>query len=143
MKRVAYFQQLAKTAGGSFDTEKIHDLIQRSVYPHNVLQHGGLSLMKLSYLTRHDQEVAELKSQRRPGRPSSTREDLLQQSVKTEYQEYDRGGGFWIPDMQHEGNLKLLRGWNGEWTALNTFKYVRLSKDGTIKDSSFPPKGLS
>ena len=97
--------------------------------------------MKPSYLTRHDQEIAEFKSQRRPGRPSSNREDLLQQSVKTEYREYD--GGFWIPDMQDEGNLRLLRGWNGEWTALNTFKYVRLSKDGTMKDSSFPPKGLS
>ena len=98
--------------------------------------------MKPSYLTRHDPEVAELKSQRRPGRPSSTREDLLQQSVKAEYQEYD-GGGFWIPDIQDQGNLRLLRGWNGEWTAMNTLKYVRLSKDGTMKDSSFPPKGLS
>ena len=97
--------------------------------------------MKPSYLTRHDQEIAELKSQRRPGRPSSNREDLLQQSVKMEYREYD--GGFWIPDMQDEGNLGLLRGWNGEWTALNAFKYVRLSKDGTMKESSFPPKGLS
>ena len=97
--------------------------------------------MKPSYLTRHDQEIAELKSQRRPGRPSTNREDLLQQSVKMEYREYD--GGFWIPDMQDEGNLGLLRGWNGEWTALNAFKYVRLSKDGTMKESSFPPKGLS
>ena len=140
MQRVAYFQEAAKTAGGSLGTEKIHDLVQRSVsnkYPPTwqTLADGP------SYLTRHDQEVAELKSQRRPGRPSSTREDLLQQSVKTEYREYD--GGLWIPDMQDEGNLRLLREWNGEWTAMNTFKYVRLSKDGTIKDSSFPPKGLS
>ena len=138
---MAYFQEVAKVAGTSFSTEKIHDLIQRSVYPYNIIRHEGLSLMKLSYLNRHDQEVAELKSQRRPGRPSSTREDQLQQSVKTEHREYD--GGFWIPDMQDEGNLRLLRGWNGEWTAMNTFKYVRLSKDGTIKESSFPPKGLS
>ena len=99
--------------------------------------------MESSYLTRHDEEIAELKSQRRPGRPSNTREDLLQQSIITEYQEYDGSGGFWIPNMQDEGSLRMLRGWNGEWIALSTLKYVRLSKDGTMKDSSFPPKGLS
>lgn len=97
--------------------------------------------MNTSYLGRHDEELAELKSQRRPGRPSSTREDLLQQFMKTEYREYN--GGFWIPDMQDEGNLRILRQWNGEWTALNTFKFVRLSRDGTMQSSSFPPKGLS
>ena len=94
-----------------------------------------------SYLNRHNEELAELKSTRRPGRPSSTREDLLQQFMTTEDREYN--GGFWIPDMQDEGSLKILREWNGEWTALNTFKYVRLSREGKMQRSSFPPKGLS
>lgn len=97
--------------------------------------------MNTSYLSRHDEELAELKSQRRPGRPSSTREDLLQQFMTTEDREYN--GGVWIPEMQDEGNLRILQEWNGEWTALNTLKYVRLSRDGTIQKSSFPPKGLS
>lgn len=97
--------------------------------------------MITSYLNRHNEELAELKSQRRPGRPSSTREDLLLQFMTTEDREYS--GGFWIPDLQDEANLKILREWNGEWTALNTFKYVRLSRDGTMQRSSFPPKGLS
>ncbi|KAK4697111.1 translation machinery-associated protein 16, partial [Lecanoromycetidae sp. Uapishka_2] len=93
------------------------------------------------YLSRHDEELAELKSQRRPGRPSSTREDLLKQHTQTEDREYT--GGFWMPDLTDGGNLKTLRGWNGEWTALNTLKYVRVSRGGTNKPSSFPPKGLS
>ena len=93
------------------------------------------------YLSRHDEELAELKSQRRPGRPSSTREDLLKQSMAAEEREYD--SGFWIPDMQDEDNLAILQAWNGEWTALNTFKYIRLSRDGTVQISNFPPKGLS
>jgi translation machinery-associated protein 16 len=59
----------------------------------------------------------------------------------TEEKEYD--AGFWIPDMADEGNLKMLREWNGEWTSLNTFKYVRLSRGGSIQPSNFPPKGLS
>ncbi len=100
-----------------------------------------LSLMTISYLSRHDEELAEVKSQRRPGRPSSTREDLLQQFMTTEDREYN--AGFWIPDMEDEENLRKLREWNGEWTAMNTLGFVRLSRDGTIKQSSFPPKGLS
>ena len=97
--------------------------------------------MTSSYLSRHDEEITELKNQRRPGRPSSAREDLLQQFMTTENREYN--GGFWIPNMQDEASLQMLRRWNGEWTALNTLKYVRLSRDGTVTNSSFPPKGLS
>ena len=93
------------------------------------------------YLARHDEELAELKSERRPGRPSSTREDLLKQHVSTEKREYDTG--FWIPDMTDEGNMEILRAWNGQWTSLSTVKYVRLSRDGTSQSSTFPPKGLS
>ena len=65
----------------------------------------------------------------------------MKQSMTTEEREYD--SGFWIPDMQDEGSLAMLKGWNGEWTALNTIKYVRLSRDGTLQTSNFPPKGLS
>ena len=100
-----------------------------------------LSLINSSYLGRYDEEITQLKSQRRYGRPSSTREDLLKQFMTTEYQEYE--GGLWIPNLQDEANLGMLRGWNGEWTALSTIKYVRLSRKGTLRESSFPPKGLS
>lgn len=99
------------------------------------------SLTASRHISRHDEEFAELKGQRRSGRPASTREDLLKQSKAAEEREYD--SGFWIPDMQDEDNLAILRTWNGEWTALNTFKYVRLSRDGTVQISNFPPKGLS
>lgn len=102
---------------------------------------GESLLIAGSHLSRYDEELAELKGQRRPGRPSSTREDLLKQSMSTEEREYN--SGFWIPDMQDEGGLAILQGWNGEWTSLNTIKYVRLSRDGTLQRSNFPPKGLS
>lgn len=121
-----------------FEAEQIHGLIQKFFY--NALTYR-VTLTTTSYLSRYDEELAELKSQRRPGRPSSTREDLLQQFMTTEDREYN--GGFWIPNMQDVGNLRILREWNGEWTALNTIKYVRLSRDGNLQNSSFPPKGLS
>ncbi|MCJ1452798.1 hypothetical protein MMC28_003142 [Mycoblastus sanguinarius] len=122
MQRIAHFQGAAKAGPGPIELERIHGLIQ-------------------GYLSRNDEEFAEIKSQRRPGRPSSTREDLLKQLMVTEDREYD--AGFWLPDLRDEGNLGILRDWKGEWTALNTLKYVRIARDGSMKQSSFPPKGLS
>ncbi|MCJ1297342.1 hypothetical protein MMC08_000128 [Hypocenomyce scalaris] len=122
MQRVAFFQGAAKAAEGPIDVEKIQMLIQR-------------------HLQRDAEELAKLKRERRSGRPSSTREDLLGQRMAVEEREYDTG--FWIPDMEDEENLKLLRNWTGEWTSLNTLKYVRLARNGLKHESSFPPKGQS
>jgi hypothetical protein len=33
-----------------------------------------------------------------------------------------------------------LERWTGEWTSLNTLKYVRLSRDGNKRGSTFPQK---
>jgi translation machinery-associated protein 16 len=51
--------------------------------------------------------------------------------------------GFWLPDLEDEDNLNLLRGWNGEWSSLSRLKYIRLTRNGVRKESSFPPKGES
>lgn len=93
------------------------------------------------YLGRHDEEIEQLKSERRPGRPSSNREDLLRQQVAIEDREHS--AGFWLPDMEDGENLELLRNWNGEWTSLSNFKYVRLTRAGAKSPSRFPPKGQS
>ena len=85
--------------------------------------------------------MVKLEDERRPGRPRSTREDLLKQRKAMDEREYD--GGFWMPDITEAANLKILREWNGEWTQLGTLKYVRIAKSGTVHDSSFPPKGQS
>lgn len=93
------------------------------------------------YLGRHDEEIEQLKTERRPGRPSSNREDLLRQQLAIEDREHSTG--FWLPDMEDNENLELLRNWNGEWTSLGNFKYVRLTRAGTKSPSKFPPKGQS
>lgn len=51
--------------------------------------------------------------------------------------------GFWMPDLEDEESLRLLRAWNGQWTSLSSLKYVRLTRDGIVNPSSFPPKGKS
>ncbi|KAA6411528.1 MAG: hypothetical protein FRX48_04808 [Lasallia pustulata] len=122
LQRVAFFQGAAIAADGPIDVEVMQMLIQR-------------------HIQRDDEELATLKSERRPGRPSSTREDLLGQRIATEQREYDTG--FWLPDMEDKENLRLLRDWNGEWTSLSTVKYIRLSRNGLRHESSFPPNGES
>ena len=97
--------------------------------------------MLFSYLNRDNEELLQLKAERRPGRPSSTKEDLLRQRVEVEEREYS--AGYWIPDMGDEKNLAALKGWSGEWENLNILKFIRVTKGGNKAESSFPPKGKS
>ena len=102
-------------------------------------EHEGLCSAR--YINRDEEELARFRAERRPGRPSSTREDLLKQRMEIEEREYHTG--FWVPNVGDEQDLALLRNWNGLWTSLSTLKYVRIARNGTKQPSSFPPKGQS
>jgi len=93
------------------------------------------------FLGRDDEELGNLQTQRRAGRPPSTRETLLKQNQATEQGEY--ASGFWVPDLENAENLKKLKEWDGKWASLATLQFARISKDGKKRESSFPPKGLS
>ncbi|EOA89545.1 uncharacterized protein SETTUDRAFT_103815 [Exserohilum turcica Et28A] len=93
------------------------------------------------YVGRDDEELAKLKADRRPGRPPSTRQNLLEINQKTERDEY--ASGFWVPDLEDLLNLRKLKEWNGTWAQLAMLKFCRISKDGFKRESSFPPKGMS
>ncbi|KAK4984281.1 translation machinery-associated protein 16 [Elasticomyces elasticus] len=94
-----------------------------------------------SYLGRTDDELAALVAERRPGRPPSTRQPLLEQSRKTEQREYE--SGFWCPDMKDPANLAALEKWGRDWSSLARIKFIRVPKVGGIRESAFPPKGAS
>ena len=93
------------------------------------------------YLSRHDEELATLRKERRAGRPPSNRQSLLEQAIKAEQQEYE--SGFWVPDCQDEATLMKLDGWKGKWLELGVMRFVRVDKEGVMKESSFPPRGAS
>ncbi|KAI4722846.1 hypothetical protein E4T48_00969 [Aureobasidium sp. EXF-10727] len=93
------------------------------------------------YLGREDEALAALKAERRPGRPKSTKQTILEQQQDQEQKEYE--SGLWIPDMQNEATLTKLRNWKGEWIALSPLTYVRVDKSGSKKESAFPPKGAA
>ena len=139
VQRVAHFQEAAKGVSAVFGKAEMQALIQRLGY--QSLSVKEIIKRYVSYLSRHIDEIEQLQRERRPGRPSSTREDLLKHATAAEEKEY--ASGFWLPEMQDEKNLEILRAWSGEWSSLNTLRYIRLSKDGTIRQSSYPPKGLS
>lgn len=119
--------------------EKTQSLIER--FATRPIICPDAELIHHSHLARDEDELAQLQAERRPGRPTSAREDLLKQRRKVEELEYV--SGYWMPDMQDEANLAALRGWNGDWANLNALKFTRLFKSGKKAVSSFPPKGQS
>lgn len=119
---MAFFQDFAHSSTGPFDVEEIQGLVT-------------------NYIARDGDELQQLQSERRPGRPASNREDFLKQRNAVEKGEYT--SGFWVPDMRDAKNLEKLRGWKGEWSALGTIQWVRVDGDGRVHASRFPPKGQS
>lgn len=83
------------------------------------------SFMTDSFLTRHNEELEELRSERRPGRPPAKRETELKETIAKESQEYNEG--FELPDLTSVTNVKLLREWQGDPQALPNFRMVRIS----------------
>ena len=93
------------------------------------------------YIHRTDEDLTEEKAQRRPGRPPSSLENQLTAQQESEEKEFK--SGIWIPDIRNKALRERLERWNGDWSGLNTLKFIRVVKNGPVKDSSFPPKGLS
>lgn len=93
------------------------------------------------YIYRDAEELAQLKQERRKGRPPTKREEVLGQRTETEEKEFKIG--FWVPDLTEMDVLVALKKWNGKWSGLSPVKFVRLVQGGEKKDSTFPPNGMS
>jgi translation machinery-associated protein 16 len=93
------------------------------------------------YVARNEDELEEMQGARRHGKAPSAREVNMRQQSKNELREFE--SGYWIPDLSSKENMERLKNWNGEWVGLNPIKFVRMSKNGEMRPSSFPPKGNS
>ena len=78
---------------------------------------------------------------RRPGRPPGLREVLLKEQREADEREFE--AGYWVPDVTDAKTLEHIKKWNGRWVMLNTMRFIRVTRDGEKKESSFPPKGNS
>ncbi|KAK6842909.1 hypothetical protein PG987_003769 [Apiospora arundinis] len=119
--RVAFFQEAVK---------------QNDLKP---VEASAIEELVKTYVHQYDEELSELKKARRPGRPASTKEDLLKVKISTLQKEYETG--FLLPDLTSDANVMLLDRFEGSWSYLTNLKWIKLSEDGTVKPSMFPPKG--
>ncbi|PBP23094.1 hypothetical protein BUE80_DR005734 [Diplocarpon rosae] len=123
IQRATYFQEAIRANDGKpLDLESVKNLIQ-------------------SFVHQNDEAFNQLKKERRPGRPASTREDVLKTKIAADEKEYENG--FYLPDLTDENNVIFLDRWEGSWSYLSTLKWVRISSSGQIQEAKFPPKGES
>lgn len=120
--RVEWFRSAIEGSEGALTPEELH-------------------VLTASFIARDDEELAAAKTERRPGRPPSKVEERIVDRKDAEEKEFK--GGFWIPDLRDQGGRDKLDKWSGDWAGLNTLKVIRLTKNGTINSSTFPPKGKS
>lgn len=120
--RIAFFQERLPETLHPMDMKSIQALIS-------------------DYLARNDEELDQLKAERRPGRPASNRQTLLEEQKKVEEREYK--SGFWLPNLQDEESLVKLDQSKGDWAGLGVLRYVRVDTNGVARDSQFPPRGAS
>ncbi|KAL2163415.1 hypothetical protein VTH06DRAFT_5472 [Thermothelomyces fergusii] len=92
------------------------------------------------FVHQYDEEYEEVKKARRPGRPPSTKEDLLKMKI-TALQKEQRDG-FYLPDLTSEANVQQLSKFEGSWSYLNSIAWVKISAAGAVKPSKFPPQSL-
>lgn len=83
------------------------------------------SFLQSSYLDRHSQEIQELETQKRPGRPTPAKLAQIREVINKERLEYENG--MEIPDLMNETNVQLLRDWEGDRQALPLFRFIRIS----------------
>ncbi|TKA43667.1 hypothetical protein B0A54_05450 [Friedmanniomyces endolithicus] len=93
------------------------------------------------FLKRNDEEIEQLKAERRVGRPPSTRFTMLEQEKRVEGKEYE--SGFWVPNLRDEETLTRLDGWRGDWISLANLRFLRVDAGGLVTESQFPPRGAS
>lgn len=130
-----------------------------------IVMHSTDCRQPSSFVHQYDEELDDLKKARRPGRPASTREDLLKVKINVLEKEYESGFCEYYPSCAHpscffasnhvacvtngnsvtpettteEDALRLER-WEGSWAYLTGIKWVRITGNAT-QPSSFPPRG--
>ncbi|KAK8088472.1 hypothetical protein PG997_003433 [Apiospora hydei] len=121
--------------------------LDRAAFFQEAVKQNDLKPLELSvveelvktYVHQYDEELSDLKKARRPGRPASTKEDLLKVKISTLQKEFENG--FLLPELTTEENVMLLDRFEGSWSYLTNLKWVKLAEGGTVKPSTFPPKG--
>ncbi|KAJ5455134.1 hypothetical protein N7475_010255 [Penicillium sp. IBT 31633x] len=122
MDRIRYIYEAIQETTEALTTEEICEFVTK-------------------YIDRDTEEIKQLESERRKGRPPSKREEALKQRVQTEDREFFTG--LWMPDLGDQYAMTAMRTWNGHWSGLSAIKFMRFTKNGEKLPSTFPPKSMS
>lgn len=128
MVRVGYFKVETKDATVPLSTAQVRDLVEK--YARRLLdpnKHRKLICYFLRWVHRDDAELSRMQSERRAGRPASTKEDLLKQRINRELEEFRTG--FYVPNLENMENMEWLQRWDGSVGSLAQVKFTRISKD--------------
>ncbi|CAG7929189.1 unnamed protein product [Penicillium olsonii] len=117
--------------------EYIHEAVQEHT---EALTTEQMTEFVAQYIDRDTEEIQQLQSERRKGRPPSKREEALKERVQTEDREFTTG--LWMPDLSDQYALTGMKNWNGHWSGLSAIKFIRFTKDGEKLASTFPPKSM-
>lgn len=77
------------------------------------------------HVSRHDDELEELRLQRRPGRPMTSKHQILEEKVKHDRHLWDTG--IKAPDLTDKDTVANLRKWNGTLGGLTVMKHIDVS----------------
>ncbi|KAF9649043.1 hypothetical protein BDM02DRAFT_3114337 [Thelephora ganbajun] len=78
------------------------------------------------WLPRHDKDLEQERAKRRKGRPKSVAEMQIEELKIREAEEYRTG--FELPDLTHETNVELFRGWDQKEAGyLQILRYIMIS----------------
>ena len=120
MQRIAFFKDRVCDRPAAVTDDDMHILVKQ-------------------YLARNDDDLVSVKRERRAGRPPAAKEVALERKREVERGEYKTG--FWMPDVRDEEERQKLCDWDGDWVSLSVISFIRLSEDGSLQNSSFPPRG--
>ncbi|CAN6607727.1 hypothetical protein TRVA0_003S03444 [Trichomonascus vanleenenianus] len=109
--RTRYFQQVVNLSEKeAFDLAEMKEFVE-------------------AFISRDDAELAKLKAERRPGRPASNRQDILESRIKADKREFKTG--YLMPNLNDAATVKAMRAWKGEYSGTNTFKMIRITDEMT------------
>lgn len=74
------------------------------------------------WVTRDDEELAQIDKERRPGRSLTSKQQLLKEKRKHEDQLFDTG--MRVPDLTNKDTVYHLRNWNGTSGSVSGWKFT-------------------
>ncbi|KAG9251220.1 translation machinery-associated protein 16 [Emericellopsis atlantica] len=123
LDRAVYFQESAREVeGGVLDMETVQRLIE-------------------TFIHQYEEEYNTIKKERRPGRPASSKEDLLKIKIAALKEEHEKG--FHIPDVMSAESARKLDEWEGNWTSLTDVPWIKVTTNCLARPTDFPSKALA